>query len=472
MILLIRENIYKNTVEFLWNGDNTSWRGSKSYLEKPIDELKSFWQAWQSFVFRYGQSSEETLEILDELQRKKEWLAGIVGWNRIEVDILSKHKVISIQSNTKWLSLPWELLIEQDREKTKDFQLVREFLTPPSRLPVLETDKAFFLFQTEFGGKLETSLEREYENLSSLNWKDIHPRFYKNGLARVERVKEILPSAKIFYLASHLEADNWILPDGSRLKKAEIESMNLSGLELVFLNGCYSAFGLAQSFLNSGAREVIGFSTAVPNEVSEEVSKIFWKEWTSSRSSEKAFQKVKIHLKNSILRFSWIRFGDGKINKRVKWIPISWLAVASLVSIILLLYFNPFAKRNLDINEEVKPVTQKQESIPIKNSRVSNDNIKIQKSQMKLSDPKNYNEKIENPIKQKPTIQINSIQANNNIELGNDLPISFQNKIQAYIDDESEIFPKSKRILLVQRILDRTESLQWKEDIFHRETGR
>lgn len=468
MILLIRENISKDSVEFLWNGDSISWKGSKPYIEKPIQELQSFWQAWQSLVFRFGQSTNVIPEILDELQRKKDWLAGLVGWSRINLDPLSKHKIISIQSDTKWLSLPWELLIDIN----KDIQVIREFLTPQNDLPLVATDQAFFLFQTEFGGKLETSLEQEYENLSSLDWKDIRPRFYKNGLARVERVKEILPSAKLFYLASHLDPGEWILPDGSRLEKSEIESMNLSGLELVFLNGCYSAFGLAQSFLKSGAREVVGFTTAVPNEVSEEVSIIFWKEWISSRSSEKSYLKVKHHLNTSILKYSWIRFGDGKITKKLKWIPYLLLAISSLVSIILLIFFNSFKERNLDINKQSKPITQKKESIPIKKSQISNDNIITMKSKIRLSESIQSNKQIDVKINEEPKIPISSIEDNSKINLENNLPISFRNKIQAYIDDESEVLPKPKRILLVQRILNRPESPEWKEDIFHQETGR
>ncbi len=94
------------------------------------------------------------------------------------------------------------------------------------------------------------------------------------------------------------------------------------------------------------------------------------------------------------------------------------------------------------------------------------------KSKIRLSESIQSNKQIDVKIIEEPKIPISSIEDNSKIKLENNLPISFRNKIQAYIDDESEVLPKPKRILLVQRILNRPESPEWKEDIFHQETGR
>ena len=112
MILLIRENASNQTVDFLWNGNNTNLKGSKSYFTKPITELESFWRSWESLVFRNGNSISPKNEIVEEINKKREWLTGLVGFRQLDHSILSNINVISIQSDTKWLSLPWELLVD------------------------------------------------------------------------------------------------------------------------------------------------------------------------------------------------------------------------------------------------------------------------------------------------------------------------------------------------------------------------
>lgn len=499
MILLIRENASNQTVDFLWNGNTTNLKGSKSFFTKPMTELESFWRSWESLVFRNGNSINPNNEIVEEINKKREWLIGLVGFKQLDSSILSKIKVISIQSDTKWLSLPWELLVNDKVEGRNQTKIVREFLTPSRQFSPVKTDQAFFLFQTDFGGKIEVSVEREYEQLKALNWKKLTPKFYKNGLARVERVKEILPSASIFHLASHLDPSKWSMPDGSVITSNEIESMNLSGLELIFLNGCYSTFGLAQSFLRSGAKEVVGFSTAIPNELSEKVSKIFWTEWTKTYSSYKAYIKVRKNLEHSIFLYSWIRFGEVKVRRFIPWISYAKVSLIPVIAFGIFLLLQSqinqklddmvssqnyskaiLSKPQLDSGEDKPSLPNKKgENILTQTTEYSRSKVtkkvllnskpQIEKSSTPLTSIANKDNKI-------PTQPSQVLEEKKQIDIWEEyrskLPPSFINKIQIYIEDESELVPRNKRILLVKRILEQNQTADWKQDVFSRETGR
>ncbi|MCC5813889.1 MAG: CHAT domain-containing protein [Leptospira sp.] len=476
MLLTIRENANLNSIEFLWNLDSNERGGTKYLYHKPISECESFWRSWESLVYRCGEGEIED-KYREEFERKREWMRGLVAWGQIS-QAKSKNENLFIQSDTKWISLPWELLFDDKITHRASRKIIREFLSPRNQFVPVATTKAFFLFQTQFGGKLEESLEREYNFLQDLNWGNLDTKFFKNGLARVERLKEILPGSKVFYLASHLENEKWTLPDGSILSKSELESMNLSGLELVFLNGCYSAFGLAQSFLRCGAKEVIGFATSVPNSVSEIASKIFWTEWTKSQSSQKAYTKVKENLSPSIYLYSWIRFGEERVNKHPRWISnIGYATIAILFAIFALtsFYYSNF-RNQVSKTENISPITSTGElntksEQPIEKKLSYNSHEKTSLSSKKREPIKNVNdpESTEKPVARP---QENKDRLPLWDEYADELPPKFLKDIRSYIEDEAEILPKKKRILLVRRILERNQSLEWKQEVFSQETGR
>jgi hypothetical protein len=93
-----------------------------------------------------------------------------------------------------------------------------------------------------------------------------------------------LQQARIFYYAGHTEAGSLPLWQRETLTPTEIKSQNLANLNIVFVNGCDSAVksrtssaGLPEAFLMAGAKNFVGYSIPVSNQLAALVSESFWK---------------------------------------------------------------------------------------------------------------------------------------------------------------------------------------------------
>lgn len=93
-----------------------------------------------------------------------------------------------------------------------------------------------------------------------------------------------LHQARIFYYAGHTEAGAIPLWKRERLTPNEIKHQNLSNLDIVFVNGCDSAVksstsnpGLPEAFLMAGAKNFVGYSIPVSNQIAALVSESFWR---------------------------------------------------------------------------------------------------------------------------------------------------------------------------------------------------
>lgn len=127
---------------------------------------------------------------------------------------------------------------------------------------------------------------------------------------------------EILHYSGHIEWDDkknesyFELSDGKKFYASCIQDIDVRGIKLVFLNGCYSAKGLksfADVFLKGGAKVVIGTIFEIPEEGALRMADIFYSNILNGTSVGESLQKTRLKAKEENLGTTWasyILYGD------------------------------------------------------------------------------------------------------------------------------------------------------------------
>jgi hypothetical protein len=161
----------------------------------------------------------------------------------------------------------------------------------------------------------------------------------------------------------------------------EIARMNLSQLDIVFLNGCSgfqssaSRKSLAEGFLSAGVETVIGFSEPIQTLEAEKTSLIFWRTYSKSKDKVKSFQECLTVWKkeNSWNRFFFLRMGgEENISKTSNSKKIKIILVAAIfLPVLSIAIFSKFKNSNQDSKKSIPETLIEKESIIESNVKIS-----------------------------------------------------------------------------------------------------
>ncbi|MCB1144156.1 MAG: CHAT domain-containing protein [Leptospiraceae bacterium] len=441
--------------EYHWSSSQSS-SPVESYTSKEKKELESFLSSWNSLVFRVNDASISDTGIREELQRKSSWLGNLLGFESLQLDTQSKWKELIFIGESDYITLPLGLLSYRGEFLSHQVSIIRKMKINRDNRMEKKNEKNVFFFQTNFGGELQKSLEEEFLELSKIKWKKGDPIFLKNHLAREERLREYLPISNTFYLGSHIEEDQLVLPDGSRIPSSEIGTWNLSGLELAFLNGCNSGGSLASAFLSAGTQSYLGYGTPVPNEIAQSIGIAFWKEWNRSGSISRSVQVIQTLLKDSIFQFSFLHFvSQESKSKTTKYLKFAMVPIVFLLGVLL-----SFFLRNRS-SEEIppQPVENLKEEIPFPKNTPG-----IRSKSPSIPKPKRFDRVSKKKTKGDST-------KNSSIPIGEIRDQKFRANVIRFLEDDTLILSPKERERIVRRILRVNTDESQKKALFHKETG-
>ncbi|MCB1193859.1 MAG: CHAT domain-containing protein [Leptospiraceae bacterium] len=454
-----------NQLEWNWQWSGIHNEALERYTTKSVAEFESFLAAWSSLIFRVETNNVHEPQVKEELIRKSTWLGNLLEWESLHLP--ESITELNFVSEGNWLTLPLEILAYKGEMLYPQFPIHRRAKTHKKPLPTKQGEKQLFFLPSTDSGRLQASLERERMALSQILQQGGDLVFLSGQQARKERLRELLPLASIFYLGSHLEQDNLLLPDGSRITAEELESWNLSGLKLAFLNGCYSGGKLAAAFLSAGCKEVIGYSFAVPNELAERNAITFWKCWSKTGSSLQAVQAVRDSLQDSIFKYVFIQYvATSDQANMLRSTPKKLLIALGFFLTLFTAYL--FTIKLTKSKVSMKPqktigISQTIKEAEYQTLTPNKEPLKKQKHRV-ISKPNPINYAIKknkhstfSPKLQKTLSQIRD-------------PV-FKAKIIGFLKDDSHLLNKDERMNLISKILNSGFSENEKKEYFQFETG-
>ncbi len=301
------------------------------------------------------------------------------------------------------------------------------------------------------------------------------------------RFIEKISSVKVVHYCGHSFEDGLWFNDQSHLEISDLSYLNLSNLELVSLNSCSSAIGLARGFLEGGARECVGFLGTVRNDISRQVGKIFWETYCTTNSASLSVEKVRqelqeIHGEGFPAAFQFVHFGIPE-SKSKNWFQNKKFIISLIFSIGMILglfyLFFSFTKQesisnNIELNTKKQDLKIKEEDYvlqyDLKNEKSidfvsnipgkkKNKPIIVKKSTNKNIDskPKINEEKIQNiPIKNFNFADVSNERLEKYISVLNSERL--KNNIWIYINKKDPIVSIEKKREKIEKILENTES--------------
>ena len=332
----------------------------------------------------------------------------------------------------------------------------------------------------------EMSLERN-EILEFWESKGITYKELKGANCTRGRFIEKITSIKVVHYCGHSFEDGIWFNDQSRLEISDLSYLNLSNLELVSLNSCSSAIGLARGFLEAGARECVGFLGPVRNDISRQVGKIFWETYCITNSASLAVEKVrhvlqKIHGEGFPAAFQFVHFGIPE-SKSKNWFQNKKLIFSILLGLGLInfLFYKFFTSSLLDtgsngieLNDNNKVIKIKDEESILQNeaenekrddfvsiiTKHKNSKPVINKKSVYKdieSKTKIIEEKIDNiPIKNYIFTDVSNERLEKYISALNSERL--KNNIWKYINKKDPIVNMEKKREKIEKILESTES--------------
>ena len=310
--------------------------------DKILFEFINSWQNWVKQIDGFSFAlSEKNHDYTDRFQEFSHSLSSILFGNFS----------IDFSDTTIWimdreiLSLPIEIL--KNHSNQIFYRNIRSSRVPP----VGKIGEDFLFVENHY--QAENLLEEQKkEKQEILELWDSHNIRYKEligiSCTRIRFIEKIA-SVKIFHYSGHSYEDGLRFIGDSHLKLSDISNLNLSNLELASLNSCLSASGLAGSFLEAGAREVVGFLGPVRNDISRQAGQIFWETYCSTKSASLSVERVRTELqlthgKGYPAAFQFVHFGLPEINKsflskkNIGLMSLSFLFILFLLNYITYTY--------------------------------------------------------------------------------------------------------------------------------------
>jgi hypothetical protein len=314
--ILVRGEKPEQMVEVSWEEDfsrEITHTVSASYIKELLVSWENFIHlSWTAISSKASEDSGFYKQIQEFSRTWESLIFGGKTW------IKSHHKSIRFITDIEWNGIPFEILPFTLDNRYKDsnqypylidhvtlFRSVRmqkDSTTFPNKV---DPTKKFLIWtpqqieksiQTSIDSeraKLETLLEENNINYDTLNHVGNSSNLFFKKL-----------SNHIFlHYAGHTEKDHIPLKNGTRIYYEDILSLDLSNLEIVFWNSCYSGRqstdieGLVGKILGSGVKNFIGFLGPVETERAEKAGLIFWKNYLSSWDIQSSLSKTRKSLR-------------------------------------------------------------------------------------------------------------------------------------------------------------------------------
>ena len=412
-----------------------------------FDYIES-WQNWLKQIDALSYAlPEKDINYLDRFNEFSKSLSSILFGN---FSIPFSHETVWILDK-EFMELPVEIL--KDSPKQIFYRNIRSTQVPPS--DKVGEDLLFVENHYDAENLLEELNAERMEITEFWDLKKISYRELIGASCTRARFIEKITSAKVVHYSGHSFEDGLWFIDESHLGISDISSLNLSNIDLVSLNSCSSAIGLARGFLEAGVRECVGFLGPVRNDISREAGTIFWHWYLKSGSASQSTQKVRDILQSRHglgypAAFQFVHFGIPKKGKLYgnKKLVISVSSLLGLLFISLyLIFFLSFKKEpisetiknqqketttqfldNKGREQESEKRTTYQEIIPYKSSYTKE----------KKLDSSNYKEKVPNKTGTDQVVSksIKSFDIENhtkNIYIWNEYSNSIESRLEKYI---------------------------------------
>ncbi len=256
------------------------------------------------------------------------------------------------------VSIPWELLFDGQQFLCLRFDAGRRVKTARATVSPEKSVKRFplrMLILADPQGNLPAAAQEAQAirgEMDALKGKILATSRVKN--IPPDYVKQRIHDYDILHYAGHAEMDGWVLA-GGKITAADILAMGTRPLPgLVFMNSCHSAdengkrvdndgerqlFSLANAFLISGGRHVVGTLWKIADDAALIAAKEFYRQFVSGHAVGRAMREarkrlISEHGEDHIVWAGYVLYGDPSWS----WQTPSAVAAGGL-----------FSKRNLSV---------------------------------------------------------------------------------------------------------------------------
>ncbi|RME92165.1 MAG: CHAT domain-containing protein, partial [Candidatus Hydrogenedentota bacterium] len=260
--------------------------------------LKAFHFSWRKTIKQIqhakavaGDKGITDTEILKKLLAKGKALYNILFPNGIE--FLKKQVIFYTDPTIP--DLPYEAIAYKGEVLVQNYSIIRQ-VEIPKRPKINQTSyrESLILTNPNDAADIKDLCNKEKEDLIKLLPNPIHLGKY----SEISVVLEKLLQVKYFHYCGHI-VKNKIFFQNSVLTPADIESMNLSHLNVVFLNACNSAqhqessSSFANAFITAGVQNYIGYSIPASEQAARFIAQSFWKKVKKGISLEQAILQIR-----------------------------------------------------------------------------------------------------------------------------------------------------------------------------------
>ncbi len=314
----------RNNVEILLS--KTSWDGQIH----PIDGkciasgrlLNKFYNEWESFYIQSqhpkNTSPDDTnidKEITENLKSKGKTLFSILFGDSSHQIVSPDDSVIIFSVDPEYANLPFEILIQNDRflcEQSHIIKQIRDRRLKPIGEKRRSKDLLLILNPLK---DIESLVEAERATLKRLFDKTSFFSSIKtidSTYAQESQIIEELHNAKYVHYAGHTKSDKITLHNGQELNISDISNLDLSNIEILFFNSCYSSSqkftssSIVQSFIKAGVKNFIGYNLPVSNHIALFISEKFWKGILRKKNLLENIAEIRKSVREE--------FGDGELS--------------------------------------------------------------------------------------------------------------------------------------------------------------
>jgi len=322
-IISILSSIGKN-VEIL--SSRTAWSGqihpidgkcvaSGKLLHKFYNEWKSFYIQSQHLKNTSPNDVDIDKEIIENLKLKGKTLSSILFGDSSNQIIFPNDSVIVFSVDPEYANLPFEILTQNNRFLCEQSHIIKQIRD--RRLKSINGNRKSqdFLFIINPSKDIETLVEAERSTLKNLFDKTSvfsSLKIIDSTYVQESQIIEELHNAKYVHYAGHTKSDKIMLYNGQELDISDISNLDLSHIEILFFNSCYSSSqrfsssSIVQSFIKAGVKNFIGYNLPVSNHIALFISEKFWKGFLRKKDLLENIAEIRKSVREE--------FGDGELS--------------------------------------------------------------------------------------------------------------------------------------------------------------
>ncbi|TGK78550.1 CHAT domain-containing protein [Leptospira noumeaensis] len=341
--------------------------------------LNEFQKDWAQFVERVLAQNPSKEEFLEKLGKKADNLEQIVFGRTLPFWRNPKLTgSIQLLIDPEFSPIPWEILRTQKGFLFQDENYRRGIRIDTIQKENTNKNNSILLVCNPVKSNLIATVNEECSKLFPILETKLNLRILKDAhLTRVSLLEEI-GSVRYLHYAGHTEKKGIPIGANDFLYTKEIAGHSFSNLELVFFNSCHSSFdsieqtGLTTSFLNAGAKEVIGFLFPVETNLAKSIGIKFWELYIKSKNSHRALGKIRKSLydgssKEIITAISLVHFSTEEQKRNTKR-PITITIVLFVLFFCIVLLREkkePIRVENFEVSEPKSFPTKKRKEVSV-----------------------------------------------------------------------------------------------------------